>query len=464
MALPVILVDSATGSDTQASGAGPSTALFGTTNASTSGTGLVVTLPAGTDLSGVSTSGSDVIYLADATAGNRNFSKITATAGSGGATPTVTVANAFGLTLSNKSWAIGGKRATISGTISVKLFENNSAAGDAMPGWVVEMQSGHSEILNNTPISLRRAGDTTSGPIILRGVSGAATLPKLSMTANVDCFYFRNEAQQFRDFELSCESASNGNAIRNVSGNSIVASGLKFTHTSTNKWQSAIIRNVDIVVACEIAYGAAQGILFEDNVAAYWNYIHDVSTVGIDGSSGSGGGQVIGNIIYSASAYGIRLAITASRPTAVIGNTVDTCGVHGIYSSAAVTTAANFGHVIANNIISNCGGYGIFFGGVSTSADLTAFGIIITNNDTYNNTSGPSLPAGINANDPGLNPTYTSAATGDFSIGTNLKEKGYPLGGTVRVGTYSGTYSYPDIGAAQRHETGSGDGYLLVAN
>ncbi len=174
MAFPVVKVDSTAGgaSDTACSGAGPSTALTGTAGA-TDGAGTTVTLDSGTVLTGVDTTGLHVIYLADTTAGHRRFSRITGTAGSGGATPTVTVADAYTINLTGKSWAIGGTRATVAGAVSLLLFDNNSAAGDAMPGWVVEMQSGHAETGLTATINLRRAGDTTSGPIILRGLPGA---------------------------------------------------------------------------------------------------------------------------------------------------------------------------------------------------------------------------------------------------------------------------------------------------
>src|SRR3954463_10134754 len=129
MALPTILIDSATGSDTTASGAGPGTALTGSAGVS-AGDGLSVTLDGSPDLTGVATDGSHVLYFADATAGNRNFAKITA---ANNGTKVVTVSDALGFTLT-KAWAIGGKRASLLGTNSSKLIENNSGNGDAMPG------------------------------------------------------------------------------------------------------------------------------------------------------------------------------------------------------------------------------------------------------------------------------------------------------------------------------------------
>src|SRR5262245_38170373 len=116
MPLPTILVDSTTGSDTAASGAGPATALTGSA-ASTSADGLTVTLDGSPDLTNVATDGSHAVFLNDSTAGARNFGKITA---KDNVAKTVTVTNAFGASLSGKSWAIGGKRASIGSTTSTK--------------------------------------------------------------------------------------------------------------------------------------------------------------------------------------------------------------------------------------------------------------------------------------------------------------------------------------------------------
>src|SRR5436309_2256872 len=78
MALPVILVDSASGSDTTASGAGPGTSISGSTGrtrntASQLQFGL---FGATDDLSGVLTDGTHALYTAISTAGQRNFGAI----------------------------------------------------------------------------------------------------------------------------------------------------------------------------------------------------------------------------------------------------------------------------------------------------------------------------------------------------------------------------------------------------
>lgn len=459
MAFPVILVDSASGSDTQASGAGPSTALFGTTDASTDGAGTVVTLTAGTDLSGVATDGSHVIFLNDSTAGNRNFGKITNTAGSGGATPTVTVSNAFGAGLSGKSWAIGGKRASIGSTTSMKLLDNNGAAGDAMPGWIIQLASAHSETLSAT-LAFRRDGDTSNGGIILQGDPSAGTLPLLTFSNNgVAILLFASRVGvAYLELRNSNATKTASYGIRNDVYYNCVR-GVKISH-ATNYFYRGLYNNGFIwaVQDCTVGYTADYGIFdVSGSTGGIYNncYVHHAGSVGIYMLANAG--QVMNSVVYANTGDGIKNESTATSSSAVFiaSNTVDSNGGDGLEltNNQGLTDA-----MICNNILSNNGGYGINLSS-GGATDLVVRGMPgqIRNNNFYNNTSGKYNPSAINSEDElTLDPQFTNAAAGDFSIGTNLKAKGFPLAGSLYVGKYSTTYSYVDIGAAQRQEAGGG--------
>lgn len=478
-AWPVILADSATGSDSAASGAGPSTALTGTAAVST---GTTVVLDAGTVLTGVATDGSHVLYFADATAGNRNFTAINGSSGSGGATPTVTVEQSLAST--TKAWAIGGKRASIGSATSKKLFDNNSAAGDAMPGWAVEMQSGHTETIAAT-YDLRRAGDTTSGPIILRGTSGAGTLPVVTFSNNGNGFFVRGDYQQFRYFEVRNSNATKTASVAigcAVMANSVgpYVEGVKISHSTNKFWIGMILstgnnNTASAIVSCEVGYCASYGIGANASSGSSQFYriincfVHDCGgTAGINLSSNAWQGALIqGCVIYNNVGAGIILDNSRNNvdaDTFLLGNTIDTNTTNGIQVNTASLNSVNL--VILNNILSNNGNYGLNFNNASfTDALLAANAVVIKGNNTYLNTSGAykSNTGTYTASncpwasgDPGLNPQYTAASSGDFSIGTNLKAQGFPVGGTLHVGTSSGTYSYVDPGAAQRQEAGSG--------
>lgn len=538
---PIILIDSATGSDTAASGAGPATAISGSTGrtrntASQLRFGL---FGATDDLSGVVTDGSAALFCSISTAGQRNFSAISAVKntrhvdvgsitsgaailsgiastsgwsvgdvirvnGAGAASANLfstilTVDSGTQVTLNDNAgttvagavvenpkqvsltsgqgvntgttdtaWAIGGRRASIGGTNSRKLFDNNSAAGDVMPGWIVEMKSGHSETLSST-LTFRRDGDTTSGLIVLRGESGAATLPLLTFSNNGVAIGLTTVSLNnviLANFELR-----NSNATKTAStavdlgsnnfSNSCSLIGLKIGHSTNKFWRGILPAQYSRIIGCEIGHCAEMGI--NGHAAGFSTgcsmgiiincYIHRCTSHGInlDINGSQSGGKVINNILYLNGGNGIR--ITVSREALIMGNTCDANTASGI----SLTANASRLFVAINNICSNNGAWGFNFNG--DSAALLAAAIIDCNN-THNNTSGAYSTSGVATNDPGLNPSYTNAASGDFSIGTNLASKGYPVGGTLPIGR-SSTFSYVDPGAAQRQPSGGGSSSIL---
>jgi hypothetical protein len=424
MALPVILVDSASGSDAAASGAGPSTALSGTANASTSGTGLVVTLPSGTVLTGVSTTGSDVIFINDATAGARNFGKITATSGSGGATPTVTVADAFGLSLSGKSWAIGGKRASIGSTTSGKLFSNNGGNGDWMPGWAVEMQSGHAETLAGT-LDTRRAGDTTSGGMILRGVAGAATRPVLTFSGGGNLIVPRGIYQTFRGFDIKDTSGHLGTCFVCTVSNYTTVDDVRAEDATSYPSAFANVGSVGMKFRRCRARTAGKAIVATSAPLTIEGCdLHDCGNSAIDTTGADPLGIVVeGNLIRACAGPGIVIDLgngPSNRSIRVARNTVDGCtgaSSDGIQVKGTVSDVLG-NVVIEDNLCTNNARYGINFA-TPTDGQLAAYAPPVRNNGTYNNTSGAynSATAGYAYNacpwasgDPGVNPSYTSGS------------------------------------------------------
>lgn len=422
MGFPIILVDSASGSDTAASGAGPATALSGTTNASTSATGLVVTLPNGTVLTGVATDGSHAIFLNDSTAGARNFGKITASSGSGGATPTVTVSDAFGLSLSGKSWAIGGKRATITGTTSKKLFDNNGGSGDAMPGWAVEMQSGHAESIGGQ-IDFRRAGDTTNGRITLRGKSGAATMPVLTWTGGTIGLVPRQSGWVFQDFDL--RSTVGGSVIWTGASTNIKYIGLVAEH-ATNHWTDGFyLTGGGECIGCRVGRMTNDGIrLFSDGCSAIGCRVHHNGGVGIGQSAEVLSGLIYKNEVYANTSHGLSFSGVSTSPNrrlAILANTVHGNGGDGIRIDSAGQTA--FNTVVADNNLTNNGGYGLNYPNASsTAAAMSMNDPQIRNNNTYNNSINPYNPSGVGLSDPGVDPGYADATNGDFTPSNTLTQ------------------------------------------
>jgi|GEM_PF-7019304 len=465
MPLPVILIDSTTGSDTAASGAGPSIALSGTTNANTDATGLIVTLPAGTVLTGVSTAGDHVIFLNDSTAGSRNFGKITATAGSGGATPTATVADAFGLSLAGKSWAIGGRRATLAGTNSIKLITNNSAAGDAMPGWTIELQSGHTETIAASLV-FRRTGDKTNGPITLRGAIGASTIPILTFSNNGSAIA---SASSITSINIGDATAGpnlelrNSNATKTASvgvapsGGLWTIEGLIITASGANRfWAGITLTNqLGTIDRCQIGNCAGIGVTLASAIRSVMRGCRVFNNAGAGVNLPANGSfEVRKNLIYGNGGDGINFgASTNTSSTTISDNTIYGNSGDGVEIAGTTSTAGMNVLMISNNQIVANTGYGLNFSGASMSmVGLSGCSPVIDFNNNYSNGSGQcNLSGWIDQNGPNADPGFVNAGSGDFRISSSQQTLGFDTANLPGAGYRSNA----DIGAWQ-HAGGTG--------
>lgn len=460
MALPIILFNSSTGSDSAASGAGPSTALTGSA-ASTDGTGLVVTLDGSPSLTVVAVDGSHVIYLADSTAGNRNFGKITA---KDDTAKTVTVANAFGLSLSGKAWAIGGKRLSLAATSSAKLRINNFGAGDALAGWTLQMESGYTETLAGT-LAFARAGSATVGRICLRSDPAAGTPAVLTFSNNGVAIDIQSAWVGLDSFELQNTNATKTASIAvqmNQNQSNLLIRNLKIAHSTNKFWKGVaadglnhLIESNHIAYCANVGYQMGHSFSGGSNHSLINNHIHDCVSHGISQVTGSTGWRLRKNIIANNGGDGFNCSFAPVSGFVLTSNTFANNAGDGIEFTA--TPASIINSEIENNVFSGNGGYGEnWSNGASDDATLSTVIPQHHNNVFYNNTSGATLPTTISAmtGTSTANPAFTNAGSGDYSVGTAMKAIGYP---TTKVGGYSGTtQSYVDPGAAQRQEVSGG--------
>jgi len=463
MALPVILVHSS-GSDTAASGAGPSTALTGTAASYATAT---VTLDGSPDLTNVATDGSHVLYLV--TSSSTRFFKITAKDNSA---KTVTVTPNPAGTSSGLTWAIGGKRASINSTSSRLLFEQAASAnGDALPGWTIELSSGHTETITSR-ITWRRSGDTTSGPILLRGEAGG-TRPVL--TANFDdiCFNVRNGYQQMRFIEFvhtGTATAATAIDMGGSTGPGALFDDLKMI-TGWRKGFNQVIGCT--IIGCTIGNTSNDAISntnSTDGTRFINNYIYSAGAAGIVLNGAAGVQVVTGNIISGCTTQGIQDNCSRgdqSGGVVIANNDINACGGSTISGYVRTTSASNgsiSSLVLVNNYFRSNGKYGIEFltSGI-TEALLLANGTVIRGNGYYNNTTGTISISNVESGAvTGADPQNASYGTsGDFSKGSSFTGKGagYPTG---YIGGSSATNSYVDIGAAQRQESGGAAGMLYI--
>lgn len=185
--------------------------------------------------------------------------------------------------------------------------------------------------------------------------------------------------------------------------------------------------------------GGQQGLL------GTGNYLHD--------NTGAGWslGAVASSIIFCIFDTNGTNGVTSTAPASFLflNNTIyNTTGASG---DALIMTTPTHLTIIRNNIFANSGRYGVN----ATDSDS----VNADNNCFYTNATANRNNFPVGANDKtDVDPGFTNAAAGDFSIGTNLKAFGSP--GAFPAGLSTG---YLDIGAVQRQEAGGSGGGIRIA-
>jgi len=203
--------------------------------------------------------------------------------------------------------------------------------------------------------------------------------------------------------------------------------------SSTNGTIGFDIGGQTSLVNCEADTNTQTGVTITATPAlVYASYIHGNTTNGID--SGGFAPTIIGNIITANAANGIN---NPGSYTIIIGNTINGntgATTDGIGNGNSNTTG---GTVVMNNILANNGRDGARWGASAAAAWFDY-------NDYYLNAGVPRTSVPTGASDVTTNPTFTNSGSGDFSIGTPLRNLGFP--GTFPASTSIG---HMDIGAVQ---------------
>jgi len=455
---PVILIDSATGSDTQASGAGPTTALFGTA-ASTDGTGLIVTLDGSPDLSGVATDGSAALWLGSAGSGLRRITAVDNTA------KTVTVAVAYNTSQTELPWGIGGRRATLATVVPTELEA----------GWKVRIFT--NETLTST-MTWSVAGDSTNGDVTIEGAPTVSPPPILTFTNNGNAFAITATGVTIQHLEFRNSNATKGTSniaiACNVSGY-IECRGLIINH-ATDKFYRGIarvganpslsIRNCAIGNTADAGIFLTGGSLGQTRIAAC--RIHNCGTHGIHDTSTANTFCLVRKCVFhNNTTNDILDARTANTSaSAVLGPIIESCTFYASGGNAIKFTLANTalgsynGLRVESNIFANGSAYAIEFPSGFTNEFLDRVGVQIASNNYYAMTSGFISVAGItqHTDTTTIDPAFTNAGSADFTLSTTtLKGKGFPTSANPigKVGS-NVNVSYP--GAIQPDDSGGGGG------
>lgn len=517
MAYPTIQIDSGSGSDTQASGAGPASAKYGTAGVvDTYSKKRLGMYEASFDLSAVAIDGSHVLWVnmvegrqfdvivakkdtvqsttGDATASSQDLTNVADTTGMSvndqirviGAGPSgsdlytvinniagstitmgdsastsqsgtgitdpdqVEVATGFLGGATGRTWAIGGKRASLGGANSKKLVDNGGAAGDAQPGWSIEFQDGHTETIAKL-LSLRVSGDVTDGPIRIRGAADATVRPCITFSHNGSGFYLNWDTTNhvwFDDFDLQ-----NSNATKTASygiyasgkNYGIRIRGLEIGHTTNRFWRGIFLQQAPaLLVADNYIFNCVSHGIYSLGYAAriLANHLKNCGGSGIycDGASNHGH-SIRGNLIQGSTAYGVYWHQVSDNYIGEIDGNVIYNNTGGGVCVAALASAKR----ITNNILANNGGYGINV----VPNDAAYYGLEILNNAFYQNTSGPINNFTADEGSVSADPQFADPANDDFSTGLNMRALGWP----DSLLPQSLTRSYQDIGA-QRFEPG----------
>lgn len=420
MAFPTVIFNNSTGSDTAASGAGPGTAI---TNTDASFSGSVVTVPSA-DLSGVATDGSHVLWLLTST--GRQFFEITAKADSGLVTANVTVANAPAGTSTGRTYAIGGKRATLNNTNSRMIFSNAKA------GWTIDIEETGSPYTLTSVITLGVSGNTTDGPVTIK--SSSTTRPLITTSTNSTRLFngFGNGRWRWQHLAFSNTAGTRDLGLTATTADTV---GWEIYDCTFDGFSVAIDGDFVTfftfiglhVVGCEIKNCTSHAIHNGGSAVVSGCYIHDNAGSGFhtSGVSGNRTSAIIG-CVFDSNDYGFRDTSTNSGRVVTIANSVfynqTTTGI------ATANTSGNAAYSITNCVfVSNTTAISSAANtGFCPSIVACAFqgnGTDISGFTWYSQLAQVSISG---------NP-FTNAASGDFSLdgvtgeGDELAETGVPL-------------------------------------
>lgn len=453
MALPTITFNSSTGSDTQASGAGPATALFGTGAATNSNTSIDLSADA-PNLSGVSTTGSDVLWVD--TASGRQFFKITAV---DNVTKIVTVANAAGVTASGLTWGLGGKRATFGDTDSRKLF-----SADILPGWTVITETDQSI---SALISCSVAGNNsnTGGPIVIKGsVTTKASRKRIIASHNGRAFELNSNYWRFENLLFSCTNGTKTGHRCFFNNNDIapfyaINCGSDTTDPIGAFYEDGTLGASTInLFDCDIINTVTTAIQRFTTGGGFTN-ITNCTFKGCNTGAGTfaismnSAGTIIfaNNFVVKNVSSGIEISTSFGwpvTPKVFINNNISYNTGTGIQVDPSST---NFmvSLVWVNNIVaSNIAGgattsYG--FSGCNAVPDIANRLSIFDYNTYFANKTAAILNINQGAHDITTeNPTFTDPTNLDFGIGnTNLEGVAFPGAGLDFPGTITSNFNYP---------------------
>lgn len=362
MALSELLILSyaqGSGSDTAASGAGPATAVTG--SSATNGAGNIVNLDGSPDLSGVSVN--DVIWANSATT-NRHLSRITAV-DDGADTVTTEELLVLG---GGVSWAIGGERQT---------FENDTGQFDWEDwhgGWAIEFDgdSGTGLYTMNTRMNVPDPGSVADGFLTLRAKPGFTQMPEIDHPSATNEraieFGVTGFRISFKDMRLT--TASNGSSASMLYTNS--SNGILLIDGCDIEGESAGLPSAPL-----IHYNTSGTSIVRMTNSKVYGVCDECMSL----SGGRATGYIAGNWFDGAEDAGVALSAASSFTSQTILSNLFTNITAGpgllITGNGSASVAT-----IQGNIFYNCDD-GAEIVGTWTNSNLVVFNNIFMDNSNY---------------------------------------------------------------------------------
>lgn len=410
----IVFNTTSTNGDTQASGLGPATAVFGT-GASLNAT-TTVDLSADTpDLSGVSAG--DLLWVS--TTSGRQYAII---ASVDDVADTVTVDDAFGVTESSRTWAIGGKRATIGETNSQLMF------ADAHDDWTIELEDDQSISAaitwsggDNDDRGFRLIGTAGSIKTITQTASATAHFSLSSASSTIENIKFLNSGATKEYVVLGGSGALTARFIDCVAGEGSGGNNPQGfgKRGAGGMGMSAINCIADYCGEDGFGEISTRNRVVGVNSKAIGCGRHGFATRG-------DGGLVLHNCI--ADSNGGDGFYSGSQPKHVhVTNCVSRNNTgDGFNSNAAETTDQAV--IILNNQFTENGAYGVDFGSwAATSKGFFADGNNFGTGGTANTSGDYNGNISGGSRDTAVDPAYTDTANGDYTPGTTAQfTAGFP--------------------------------------
>lgn len=440
-AYPTILFNTATGSDTVASGAGPATAVtcdVETATTTPGSTSLRVHGVGGGAMGDVAQDGSHVIFITGI-----GFNRISTVTDEGGGVYTIVMERAISVPLSTVC-AIGGKRATLEHADSRFLFAGSVADTGPLGAsglWTIQLEDDQT-----ITSAIARTFTAGTGHLTLKGDSTSSRRTILQTgnayhfdTSAVNSMTFSNLI--FRNSNVTKKEVIN----TNKASNTIVTNCICGASDGTNVPKGLHLRSGDAPVLSvrdsAVLKCTGTGISEYSFVTIYRSIFSCCVGGGINVSGGAL--YLFDSIISYNDSDGAK---TASGVT----HSISGCTFHNNTGDGLEMTANTLGllSVITNNVFTNNGGYGLNLSGTTPHYPIcegNAFGSGSSIN-TLGTANGITLSStNITTFDPAW--TTTDATNTNFKLPPTCKGTGVVIGAGQ-----SGTTSYLDAGAAQRQE------------